>query len=54
MCPHCGKTLQLSKTPFVFETKNISDAQQIIGKINAKNDDRLDEFKIIKFFRKKY
>ena len=45
MCPHCGKTLQLSKTPFVFETNSISDAQQIIGQINASKDDHLDQFR---------
>jgi len=44
-CPRCGKTLQLSKTPFVYETNSISEAQQVIGQINAIKDDHLDEFK---------
>jgi len=44
-CPRCNKTLHLSKTPFIFESNNISEAQQVVGQINAKKDDRLDEFK---------
>lgn len=44
-CPHCGKTIDLSKTIFMKETNNLSEAQQVLGQINAKNDDRLDEFK---------
>ena len=45
MCPHCGKTLPLSKISLVFTTNNLSEAQQIIGQINASKDDHLDEFK---------
>ena len=44
-CPRCGKTLQLSKISFIYESNNISEAQQIIGQINASKDDQLDEFK---------
>ncbi len=44
-CPRCNKTLNLAKTSFIFETNNISEAQQVIGQINAKKDDQLDEFK---------
>ncbi|MBS3802150.1 MAG: hypothetical protein KGY65_05305 [Candidatus Thermoplasmatota archaeon] len=44
-CMRCGKTLQLSKTPFVYETNTLSEAQQVIGQINASKDDHLDEFK---------
>lgn len=44
-CTHCGKTINLSKTPFVYETNTLSEAQQVIGQINASKDDHLDEFK---------
>jgi PHP family Zn ribbon phosphoesterase len=44
-CMRCGKTIQLSKTVFVFETNNISEARQVIGQINAEQDNHLDEFK---------
>lgn len=44
-CPRCGKTISLDKTVFLFETNNISEARQIIGQINAKKDEKLEEFK---------
>ena len=44
-CTRCGKTITLSKTPFVYETNTLSEAQQVIGQINASKDDHLDEFK---------
>ena len=44
-CIRCGKTLDLTKTTFVFETNNIDEARQVIGQINADQDDKLDEFK---------
>ena len=45
MCPHCGKTIPLLKTPIIYESNSISDAQQIIGQINARKDNHLSEFK---------
>lgn len=44
-CPRCGKTLPLSKTVFIHQTNNLSEAQQVIGQINAAKADKLDEFK---------
>ncbi|MDG6219737.1 MAG: hypothetical protein QCI00_09920 [Candidatus Thermoplasmatota archaeon] len=44
-CPRCGKTLPLSKTIFLYETDNLSEAQQVIGQINAAKVDKVDEFK---------
>jgi len=44
-CPHCGKKIDLSKTMFIKQTNNLSEAQQALGQINAENDDHLDEFK---------
>ena len=44
-CPRCGKSLTLSKTKTYYETNYLSKARQVIGQINAEQDDRLDEFK---------
>ena len=45
ICPHCGKKIDLSKTMFIKQTNNLSEAQQVFGQINAENVNRLDEFK---------
>jgi PHP family Zn ribbon phosphoesterase len=44
-CPRCGKTIHLNKISFIYETNSISEARQVIGQINAEQDNHLDEFK---------
>jgi predicted metal-binding protein len=53
ICKHCKKPkitetkqkILISKTVLIKQTNNLSEAQQVVGQINAKNDDCLDEFK---------
>ena len=45
LCQQCGKKIDLSKISFIFQTNNLSEAQQVIGQINAEKNGHLKEFK---------
>ena len=44
-CIRCGKQLTINKTIIQYQTDSLKKAQQAIGQINAKKDNRIDEFK---------
>lgn len=44
-CPRCSKVLTIDKLKIFYKTDSQKKLQQAIGLMNAKFDDRLDEFK---------
>ena len=46
-CLQCGKVLTIDKLKIFYKTDSQQELQQVIGLLNAKFDDRLDEFEKI-------